>query len=259
MEEIKLLYGTGNPAKLNAMKKRLSRVGITLVGLKDLGGEIPEVAEDGKTPLENARKKAVAYFEAFRIPVFSCDSGLYIDGVPENEQPGVHVRRVNGKVLSDEQMIVHYSSLAKKYGNPTARYRNAICFVEDEKLENSLRPMKLEEYIGQERVKSNLKVYIEAARNRKDVLDHVLLYGPPGLGKTTLASIISNEMGTNLKVTSGPAIEKPGEMAAILNNLNEGDVLFVDEIHRLLQAIHNAKENQSELIEKITEELKKFK
>ena len=106
-------------------------------------------------------------------------------------------------------------------------------FVEDEKLENSLRPMKLEEYIGQERVKSNLKVYIEAARNRKDVLDHVLLYGPPGLGKTTLASIISNEMGTNLKVTSGPAIEKPGEMAAILNNLNEGDVLFVDEIHRL--------------------------
>ena len=133
MEEIKLLYGTGNPAKLNAMKKRLSGLGITLVGLKDLGCEIPEVVEDGKTPLENARKKAVAYFEAFRIPVFSCDSGLYIDGVPENEQPGVHVHRVNGKVLSDEQMIVHYSSLAKKYGNPTARYRNAICFVADEK------------------------------------------------------------------------------------------------------------------------------
>ena len=133
MEEIKLLYGTGNPAKLNAMKKRLSGLGITLVGLKDLGCEIPEVVEDGKTPLENARKKAVAYFEAFRIPVFSCDSGLYIDDVPENEQPGVHVRRVNGKVLSDEQMIVHYSSLAKKYGNPTARYRNAICFVADEK------------------------------------------------------------------------------------------------------------------------------
>ena len=128
-----MLYGTGNPAKLNAMKKRLSGVGITLVGLKDLGCEIPEVVEDGKTPLENARKKAVAYFEAFRIPVFSCDSGLYIDGVPENEQPGVHVRRVNGKVLSDEQMIVHYSSFAKKYGNPTARYRNAICFVADEK------------------------------------------------------------------------------------------------------------------------------
>ena len=128
-----MLYGTGNPAKLNAMKKRLSGVGITLVGLKDLGCEIPEVVEDGKTPLENARKKAVAYFEAFRIPVFSCDSGLYIDGVLKNDQPGVHVRRVNGKVLSDEQMIVHYSSLAKKYGNPTARYRNAICFVADEK------------------------------------------------------------------------------------------------------------------------------
>lgn len=128
-----MLYGTGNPAKLNAMKKRLSGLGITLIGLKDLGCEIPEIVEDGKTPLENARKKAVAYFEAFRIPVFSCDSGLYIDGVPENEQPRVHVRRVNGKVLSDEQMIVHYSSFAKKYGNPTARYRNAICFVADEK------------------------------------------------------------------------------------------------------------------------------
>ena len=128
-----MLYGTGNPAKLNAMKKRLSGLGITIVGLKDLGCEIPEIVEDGKTPLENARKKAVAYFEAFRIPVFSCDSGLYIDGVPENEQPGVHVRRVNGKVLSDEQMIDHYSFLAKKYGNPTARYRNAICFVADEK------------------------------------------------------------------------------------------------------------------------------
>jgi len=132
MEEIKLLYGTGNPAKLNAMKKRLSGLGITLIGLKDLGCEIPDVVEDGKTPLENARKKAAAYFDAFRIPVFSCDSGLYIDGVPENEQPGIHVRRVNGNVLSDEQMIAHYSALAEKYGNPTARYRNAICFVADE-------------------------------------------------------------------------------------------------------------------------------
>ena len=106
-------------------------------------------------------------------------------------------------------------------------------FVEDEKLENSLRPMKLEEYIGQERVKSNLKVYIEAAKERGDSLDHVLLYGPPGLGKTTLAGIVANELGTNLKITAGPAIEKPGEMAAILNNLQDGDVLFVDEIHRL--------------------------
>ena len=104
---------------------------------------------------------------------------------------------------------------------------------EDIKIENNLRPLALEEYIGQEKVKRNLKVYIEAAKARNDSLDHVLFYGPPGLGKTTLAGIIANEMGTHLKVTSGPAIEKPGEMAAILNNLAEGDVLFVDEIHRL--------------------------
>ena len=104
---------------------------------------------------------------------------------------------------------------------------------EDVKIENNLRPLSLEDYIGQEKVKLNLKVYIEAAKERGDSLDHVLFYGPPGLGKTTLAGIIANEMGTHLKVTSGPAIEKPGEMAAILNNLQEGDVLFVDEIHRL--------------------------
>ena len=104
---------------------------------------------------------------------------------------------------------------------------------EDIKIENNLRPLALEDYIGQEKVKRNLKVYIEAAKARNDSLDHVLFYGPPGLGKTTLAGIIANEMGTHLKVTSGQAIEKPGEMAAILNNLAEGDVLFVDEIHRL--------------------------
>ncbi len=104
---------------------------------------------------------------------------------------------------------------------------------EDEKIETSLRPQYLREYIGQEKVKSNLKVYIEAARQRGEALDHVLLYGPPGLGKTTLAGIIANEMGSSLKVTAGPAIEKPGEMAAILNNLKDGDILFVDEIHRL--------------------------
>lgn len=104
---------------------------------------------------------------------------------------------------------------------------------EDIKIEGSLRPQHLDDYVGQERAKENLKVYIEAARERGDALDHVLFYGPPGLGKTTLAGIIANEMGTHMKVTSGPAIEKPGEMAAILNNLQEGDVLFVDEIHRL--------------------------
>lgn len=104
---------------------------------------------------------------------------------------------------------------------------------EDIRIEGSLRPQCLDDYIGQEKAKKNLKIYIEAAKQRNDALDHVLFYGPPGLGKTTLAGIIANEMGVHMKVTSGPAIEKPGEMAAILNNLQEGDVLFVDEIHRL--------------------------
>ena len=103
----------------------------------------------------------------------------------------------------------------------------------DKSFENNIRPKKLDEYIGQSALKSTLKISIEAAKKRKKQLDHLLFYGPPGLGKTTLAGIIANEMGTHLKVTSGPAIEKPGEMAAILNNLQEGDVLFVDEIHRL--------------------------
>lgn len=104
---------------------------------------------------------------------------------------------------------------------------------EDLRIEGNLRPQLLKDYIGQEKAKQNLKIYIEAAKQRNDSLDHVLFYGPPGLGKTTLAGIIANEMGVHMKVTSGPAIEKPGEMAAILNNLQEGDVLFVDEIHRL--------------------------
>uniref|UniRef100_UPI003080462D AAA family ATPase n=1 Tax=Mesomycoplasma ovipneumoniae TaxID=29562 RepID=UPI003080462D len=104
---------------------------------------------------------------------------------------------------------------------------------EDSRIEKNLRPISLDEYIGQEKIKSSIKVYIEAAKLRSESLDHVLFYGPPGLGKTTLSSIIAYEMGVNIKISSGPAIEKPGEMAAILNSLSEGDVLFIDEIHRL--------------------------
>jgi 8-oxo-dGTP diphosphatase len=133
---MKLLYGTGNPAKLSAMKSRLEQLDIELIGLNDLraeGKNIPEVAEDGDTPLENARLKAVAYYETFQIPVFSCDSGLYFDNVPDEVQPGVHVRNINGKCLSDDEMIDYYSGLVKRYGNLVARYRNAICFVVDEK------------------------------------------------------------------------------------------------------------------------------
>lgn len=104
---------------------------------------------------------------------------------------------------------------------------------EDIKIEFTLRPQRLEDYIGQDQMKETLKVYIEAAKSRGDVLDHILFYGPPGLGKTTISGIIANEMGSNLKITTGPAIEKPGDLAAILNGLSEGDILFVDEIHRL--------------------------
>ena len=109
--------------------------------------------------------------------------------------------------------------------------------IEEENIEKTLRPQTLKEYIGQTKVKENMKVYIEAAKQRNEALDHVLLYGPPGLGKTTLSTIISNEMNSNIKITSGPAIEKAGDLAALLTNLHENDVLFIDEIHRLSKNI----------------------
>lgn len=130
---MKILYGTGNPAKLEAMRRRLEGLNIEIIGLKDIDMEIPEIEEDGSTPLENARKKALGYYQAFQIPVFSCDSGLYIENIPEEEQPGVHVRTIQGKYLTDEEMLEHYKKLAEKYGDLKARYRNAICLVMDEK------------------------------------------------------------------------------------------------------------------------------
>ena len=151
---MKLLYGTGNQAKLAAMRSRLRQIGIELVGLNDLkadGLDIPKVVENGNTPLENARLKAKGYYEAFHIPVFSCDSGLYFDNVPDEVQPGVHVRNVNGKCLSDDEMLEYYIGLVKKYGNGRliARYKNAICFVKDEKhiYEAMYSSMKSEPFI----------------------------------------------------------------------------------------------------------------
>lgn len=135
VKTMKLLYGTGNQAKLSAMRSRLEKAGIELIGLEDIRAEgklIPAVPENGSTPLENARLKALAYYEAFQMPVFSCDSGLYFDNVPDEVQPGIHVRNVNGKYLSDEEMTEYYPGLARRYGNLTARYRNAICLVMDE-------------------------------------------------------------------------------------------------------------------------------
>lgn len=128
---MKLLYGTKNPSKISVMEKKLKQIGIEVTGLDSLNTVIPDVLEDGNTPLENARKKAHAYYNAFKIPVFSCDSGLYFDNLPAHLQPGVHVRTVNGKYLTDSGMIRYYSGLAHKYGNLKAKYKNAICLILD--------------------------------------------------------------------------------------------------------------------------------
>lgn len=131
-----LIYGTGNEAKLMVMRKRLEPLGISLIGLKELEKTsqvtLPNIVEDGMTPLENARKKAYGYYEIFQKPVFSCDSGLYFEGLPDEEQPGVHVRTIGGKYLTDDEMLEHYTGLARKYGDLKAFYRNAICLVMDQ-------------------------------------------------------------------------------------------------------------------------------
>ncbi len=141
---MKILYGTTNKGKLQAMKKAVKELSIEIIGLNDLDCELPLINESGMTPLENAEIKARAYFEAFHMPLFSCDSGLYFDELVEEEQPGIHVRRVNGKELNDDEMIQYYASLADKYGGKiTGRYRNAIYFILDEEHHYSSMDMSI--------------------------------------------------------------------------------------------------------------------
>ena len=130
---MKILYGTTNKGKLQAMKNSVKDLDIEIIGLNDIDSDQPNISENGTTPLENAEIKARAYYKAFHMPVFSCDSGLYFDEIKEEEQPGIHVRRINGKELSDDEMIQYYSALAERYGGKiTGRYRNAIYFILDE-------------------------------------------------------------------------------------------------------------------------------
>lgn len=141
---MKILYGTTNKGKLQAMKKALESFDIELIGLSDIGSPLPSINENGTTPLENAELKARAYYEAFGMPVFSCDSGLYFDELEENEQPGLHVRRINGKELTDDEMIQYYASLAERHGGRiTGRYRNAIYFILDEEHHYSSMDMSI--------------------------------------------------------------------------------------------------------------------
>ncbi len=129
---MKFLYGTKNEAKLASMRRTLSSLNIEIIGLNDLNKKVPEVEESGNSPLENARIKAMAYYKEFNVPVFSCDSGLYFENLPDEIQPGIHVRVKNGVYLSDDELIRYYSNLAEKYGDIKARYKNAICLVIDD-------------------------------------------------------------------------------------------------------------------------------
>ena len=141
---MKILYGTTNKAKMQVMKNAVATLDIELIGLGDIKGELPNIIENGKTPLENAEIKAKAYYEAFHMPVFSCDSGLYFDELQEEEQPGLHVRRMNGKELTDDEMIEYYGALAEQHGGKiTGRYRNAIYFIFDEKHHYSSMDMSI--------------------------------------------------------------------------------------------------------------------
>ena len=141
---MKILYGTTNNGKLQAMKNALKSFDIELISLRDIDSPLPSINENGKTPLENAEIKARAYYEAFRMPVFSCDSGLYFDELEEDEQPGLHVRRINGKELTDDEMIEYYASLAERHGGRiTGRYRNAIYFILDEEHHYSSMDMSI--------------------------------------------------------------------------------------------------------------------
>ncbi|MBR6697762.1 MAG: hypothetical protein IKL73_05780 [Lachnospiraceae bacterium] len=141
---MKILYGTTNKAKLQAMRIALKLFNIELIGLADIENELPNINENGETPLENAEIKARAYYEAFQIPVFSCDSGLYFDELEEEEQPGLHVRRINGKELTDDEMVDYYASLAGRHGGRiTGRYRNAIYFILDDEHHYSSMDMSI--------------------------------------------------------------------------------------------------------------------
>ncbi len=180
----KLLYGTGNPAKLHVMRSRLSALPVEIIGLREIEREsgilAPDPVEDGNSPLQNARKKAMAYYETYGMPVFSCDSGLYCQELPEESQPGVHVRAVGGKYLSDEEMQRYYAALAGQYQGLTARYRNAVCLVMDrehiyEKMDESLagEPFLLTEEIRPVREKGfpldSLSVQISTGKHYYDL------------------------------------------------------------------------------------------